>query len=135
MISAIYFEGDKACTMVKRFSIETTTLDQKFLFITDSPNSKLYFATIHDYSELQVTYKSGNEKQVYNFVLTEFIDVKGWKALGNRLTQFDLTGKVSEIVPEVKLDKKKTSEVKMGTTIELDVNPKAGKKGKQGDLF
>ena len=63
------------------------------------------------------------------------IDVKGWKALGNRLTQLDLTGKVTEIIPEVKLDKKKTSEVKMGTTIELDVNPKAGNKGKQTDLF
>ena len=36
--------------------------------------------------------------------------------------------------PEIKLDKKAT-EVKMGTTIELDVNPKAGKKGNQGDLF
>ena len=96
VISAIYFEGDKACTMVKRFTIETTTLDQKFLFITDSPNSKLYFATIHEYSELQITYKSGNEKQVYNFVLTEFIDVKGWKALGNKFLEGKLL-KVEEI--------------------------------------
>ena len=60
--------------------------------------------------------------------LADFIDVKGWKALGNRLTQFDVAGKISEV-------NKLPQKVDIGTTIELDVNPKAGKKGNQGDLF
>lgn len=63
--------------------------------------------------------------------LTDMIDVKGWKALGNRLSQHDVTGKILEVEKEEALP----DEVDMGTTIELDVNPKAGKKGNQGDLF
>ena len=59
------------------------------------------------------------------------IDVKGWKALGNRLTQNDVTGKIHEVVKDEELPR----EVDMGTTIELKVNPKASKKGSQGDLF
>jgi topoisomerase-4 subunit A len=94
IISAIYFEGERTWTMVKRFKIETLTLDQKFLFISESTNSKLYFATTHETSEIQVTYKSGSEKVVYDFILTEFIDIKGWKAMGNKF----LDGKLIKVV-------------------------------------
>ena len=136
-ISAIYVDGESKQYMVKRFMIETSTADKEFGFISESIGSRLVLVTTSETPEVEMEVVKGKDKEklVETINLEDIIDVKGWKALGNRLTQLDLTGKVSEVTPEVKLDKKKTSEVKMGTTIELDVNPKAGKKGKQGDLF
>ena len=71
--------------MVKRFQIETSTLDQKFIFITEHRSSKLYFATMHPEPILKYgsRVKNGKEEETTN--LAEFIDVKGWKAIGNRL--------------------------------------------------
>jgi topoisomerase-4 subunit A len=85
VIGAVYFEPEKGWTMVKRFRIETTTINQRFYFIPEGLTSKLYFATFHEESLVKITYKSGKEKEEYEFNLDEFIDVKGWKALGNKL--------------------------------------------------
>lgn len=85
VIGAIYFEAEKGWTMVKRFKIETNTLNQKFYFIPEGITSKLYFATVHEDSNIRITYKNGGTKEEYEFVLDEFIDIKGWKALGNKL--------------------------------------------------
>ena len=85
VIGAIYYEGEKGWTMVKRFKIETNTLAQKFYFIPEGITSKLYFATTHTGSSIKITYKNGGQKEEYEFMLDEFIDVKGWKALGNKL--------------------------------------------------
>ena len=85
VIGAIYYEAEKGWTMVKRFKIETNTLAQKFYFIPEGITSKLYFATTHTGSSIKITYKNGGQKEEYEFILDEFIDVKGWKALGNKL--------------------------------------------------
>ena len=85
VIGAIYYEGEKGWTMVKRFKIETNTLAQKFYFIPEGITSKLYFATTHTGSCIKITYKNGGQKEEYEFMLDEFIDIKGWKALGNKL--------------------------------------------------
>ena len=85
VIGAIYYEAEKGWTMVKRFKIETNTLAQKFYFIPEGITSKLYFATTHTGSSIKITYKNGGQKEEYEFMLDEFIDVKGWKALGNKL--------------------------------------------------
>jgi 23S rRNA C2498 (ribose-2'-O)-methylase RlmM len=78
--------------------------------------------------KFNVTKGKDKEKVELELKVNDLIDVKGWKALGNRLTQFDVAGKISEV-------NKLPQKVDIGTTIELDVNPKAGKKGNQGDLF
>ncbi len=67
--------------------------------------------------------------------LAEMIDVKGWKALGNRLSQHLVTGKLEEVVKVV--EPEIVEEVKPATTIEWDIQPSeiAKKKGQQGDLF
>ncbi len=46
VISAVYFEGEKGNTMVKRFRIETSTYDQKFVFLPETAGTKLYFASM-----------------------------------------------------------------------------------------
>jgi topoisomerase-4 subunit A len=91
VVSAIHYDSSKKITFVKRFQIETNTLMQKFLFIADHPRSKLLFATAdHD---VRITYnmKVGSKKMDGEINLDEFIDVKGWRALGNKLSEQRLT--------------------------------------------
>ncbi|MDX1478062.1 MAG: DNA gyrase/topoisomerase IV subunit A [Saprospiraceae bacterium] len=97
VISALYYEGEKGWTMVKRFNIETNTTEQRFPFITDHRSSKLYYATGDDQTTVTYGFKSKNKKQTDTVDLAEFIDVKGWKALGNKLTD----KKLISVEPEV----------------------------------
>lgn len=85
VISVVYFEGEKNWTMVKRFKIETTTLDQKFNFLPESSGTKLYLATLAQRPLVEYIYNVGKNKEKTQIHLAEFIDIKGWKALGNKL--------------------------------------------------
>lgn len=87
VVNAVYYEGDKGWTMIKRFRIETSTMDQKFNFLPEAANSRLYFATIDKNPEISYTFKNGPAKEEKTLLLAEFIDVKGWKALGNKLIE------------------------------------------------
>lgn len=122
-VSAIYYEGEKGWTMVKRFLIETSTLATKFPFISESRGSKLYFASMHPEATVQFSYTKNKEKFTEELVLSEFIDVKGWKALGNKLGESKLTN-VKDISPEVKAPEVVKNEEKQ-----------AEEKPKQADLF
>ncbi|HMR87525.1 MAG TPA: DNA gyrase/topoisomerase IV subunit A [Saprospiraceae bacterium] len=90
VISAVYFEGEKGFTMVKRFRIETSTYDQKFVFLPETAGTKLYFASMAKSPKIKYSYNVGKTKEEKEVALTEFIDVKGWKALGNRLVDAKL---------------------------------------------
>ncbi len=99
VISAMYFEGEKGSTMVKRFKIETSTMDQKFIFIPETSGTKLYFASMEKAPVIKYQYNVGKTKETKEVSLSDFIDVKGWKALGNRLVDAKLV-KVEKSVPE-----------------------------------
>ncbi|MBK7807237.1 MAG: DNA gyrase/topoisomerase IV subunit A [Saprospiraceae bacterium] len=99
VISAVYYEGEKGWTMVKRFKIETSTYDQKFIFIPESGGSKLYFASMQKSPLIRYSYTIGKTKEEKEVSLAEFIDVKGWKALGNKLIDAKLL-KVEKLISE-----------------------------------
>jgi topoisomerase IV subunit A len=99
IINAVYYEGEKGWTMVKRFKIETSTMDQKFLFITETAGTKLYFASMDLSPLITFTYKVGATKEEREVALADFIDIKGWKALGNKLHDGKLL-KVEQITNE-----------------------------------
>jgi len=91
IVSAVYYEGEKGWTMIKRFKIETSTLDTKYRFISEAITSKLYFASLQSGPQLLCEYKNGKIKEEKEVKLAEFIDVKGWKALGNKFLEGKLT--------------------------------------------
>lgn len=128
--TAVYYDGDSKNHYVKRFNIELKSEKYKTPVITEHNNSKLlvFSSRSEVWVKFNATKGKAKEKVEEEVKANDIIDVKGWKALGNRLTQFDSVTKVAEVV-------KVPNEVEMGTTIELDVNPKAGKKGNQGGLF
>ena len=88
VISCLYYEGEKGWTMVKRFQIETTSLNQSFKFISEHGSSKLYYASLEENPVVSFSYKKNKKKEDQTLNLAEFIDVKGWKAAGNKLGEF-----------------------------------------------
>jgi topoisomerase-4 subunit A len=92
-VSAVYFDGESKQYFVKRFLIETNTIDKEFNFISEGIGSRLEFVTTSDSPEVEVELMKGKGKEKVTEIISleDIIDVKGWKALGNRLSQFKVT--------------------------------------------
>jgi len=92
-VSAIYVDGESKQYMVKRFMIETTTQDKEFGFISESIGSRLIVVTTSETPEVELELIKGKDKAKSTGVvnLEEVVDVKGWKALGNRLSEFKVS--------------------------------------------
>jgi topoisomerase IV subunit A len=135
-INVVYYEGEKKWTLAKRFQVETSSLDQEFPFISEHRSSKLYFVSFAPNPKISYSWKKGREKLKEEVSLAEFIDVKGWKALGNRLHD-DKIEKI-ELLDEGREPESDTSDdnssgrkgLKPGDSIDFDVDG-----GKQGKLF
>jgi len=101
VISAVYVDGESKQYMAKRFIIETSTADKEFGFISEGIGSRLVVITTSETPEIEVEESKGKDKgkstEVIN--LEDIVDVKGWKALGNRLSQNKVT-KVSLVEEE-----------------------------------
>ncbi len=87
VLSTVYLDGERNKFFVKRFHIETHSIGQKFSFIGEHKRSKVIIASCADkvwvrYEEKKGKEKTGIEKEIE---LSEFIDIKGWKSLGNQL--------------------------------------------------
>lgn len=161
VLSAVYLDGERQKYMVKRFQVETSSLDQQFPFITEHPKSKLVIASLADKVMVSYVEMKGKEKEEvsHTLQLEEFIDVKGWRAVGNQLGEKTSIKKIKleeevfenhpsdpqeEDEPEQPQDELTSSDesVSSGSTIEWEVDskPKETKdspKGStdQGSLF
>jgi topoisomerase-4 subunit A len=93
VISAVYVDGESKQYMVKRFLIETSTADKEFGFISESIGSRLVLVTTSETPEITMEVVKGKDKQKSEEVvnLEDIVDVKGWKALGNRLSELRVT--------------------------------------------
>lgn len=102
IITAIHFDQAAKNYFVKRFRIETTTVDKTFSFISEGKNSKLIFASIDKLPTIELSYKkddkSATEKQ--EVFLDEIVDVRGWKAIGAKLSGFKVQN-VKPLAPRV----------------------------------
>ncbi|MFC1854141.1 DNA gyrase/topoisomerase IV subunit A, partial [candidate division CSSED10-310 bacterium] len=88
VITAIYFEAQKKAYFLKRFQIETTTPDQRFSYISETKGSFLKFATTRPDTVVELSFAGRKKPREIN--LDQFIDVKGWKAVGNKIADFKL---------------------------------------------
>lgn len=85
-LSIVYYEAKQKTYYVKRFLIETKTINSKFLFISEGEKNNCLVAT--DLKNPAITVLTGKTKKdatEETVNLAEFIDVKGWKAIGNKL--------------------------------------------------
>ena len=86
ILSAIYFDGSNKTHFIKRFKIETSTIDKKFLFISDHKASSLLAATDNFAPNVQIKHKpDGKTNEISLVPIDELVDVRGWKAIGSKL--------------------------------------------------
>ena len=142
IITAVYYDGASKLYYVKRFRIETTTIDKKFLFISDEKGSKLVFVSIDVYPRIEISYKKDNQLTKEEINLDEVADVRGWKAMGTKLTLFKvqqitpLAPKIVEVAPEPEVSVDIPVSPKLVPPEEIDF-PESGEpiKGEQLGLF
>jgi topoisomerase-4 subunit A len=86
IISAAYFDGSNKTHLIKRFHLETTSLDKKFLFISDHKTSKLIAVTDNYAPNVQIKHKpDGKTNELEIIPIDDLAEVRGWKALGSKL--------------------------------------------------
>ncbi len=92
IISAVYVDGETKTYYVKRFKIETSTLEKRFTFISETKGSKLLAATAFTEPEVEIKLQRDKkaDKETEKVRLDQFIEVKGWKAMGNKLNYFKI---------------------------------------------
>jgi topoisomerase IV subunit A len=92
-VSAVYYDPEKDQWFVKRFLAEYSTKAVKF--ISDHEDSKLGLATTLNYPVCSIKFnkkfKHTRDKDDQDVNLWEFIGVKGYKAIGNKLTALPVT--------------------------------------------
>lgn len=86
-LSVVYYDGKTKHYFAKRFCLVTTTLDKKFSFISAAKGSRLAVATTQTAPQLSVKYRTSPKAplQTLPYDLGQ-LEVKGWKAIGSRLT-------------------------------------------------
>ncbi len=92
IITAVHFDGEQKNFYIKRFKIENTQTGKKYAFINESKNSKLILASSAERPLAELEYLKGRPKKKYieRLDLSRMVDVKGWKARGNRLSKFEV---------------------------------------------
>ncbi len=90
IVTAVYYDGGSKLHYVKRFRIETTTVDKKFLFISDEKGSKLTFASLDNYPRIELSTKKDKNAAVVKeeIDIDEISEIRGWKAIGTKLTSY-----------------------------------------------
>lgn len=128
VLSAIYFDGGSKAFYVKRFLIETSTLNKKFNFISDHRQSYLELISSYKQPQVSVTLKKGKEEEVMEYDLDMLIDVKGWKALGNKLSNYDVKSiqllnnpQKSDAKDDKEGDSEDSEDLEVGSTVDLSV--------------
>jgi topoisomerase-4 subunit A len=88
IITAVYLDKEKLQYNVKRFKIETTTLNSKFLFIKEGEGNSLIKVTTDQEPLLAVQTGRGSQVRKAKFKLVKMVEVMGWRAIGAKLTDF-----------------------------------------------
>ncbi|MDX2249934.1 MAG: DNA gyrase/topoisomerase IV subunit A [Bacteroidia bacterium] len=135
VISTVYYDPKQKDYFVKRFRIETTTLDKKFTFIGEEAGSKMLVVSTHPEPRIKyyTTGTKGNAKEETEISLAEFIDVKGWRTIGNRLDRRKVTS-VKELPPLEPEDDEEEIPDKLKTGDQIEWS-KDDLKNQQGKLF
>jgi topoisomerase-4 subunit A len=85
-ITAIHYDHENKNYYVKRFAVETQTANKKFTFINEAAGSKLLLVSTLRHPMVKI-YKGRKKAESIQetFDMSTFIDVKGWKANGNKI--------------------------------------------------
>ncbi|MCY7352224.1 MAG: DNA gyrase/topoisomerase IV subunit A [Cytophagaceae bacterium] len=103
VVSAVYYEALQKAWYVKRFRIETNTIDKKFSFIGEAKGSKLLALSADEHPRIEIQHQVKDRGPLETMLLQPdgFIEVRGWKALGNKLP-FAKVKEIKLLAPRLK---------------------------------
>jgi topoisomerase-4 subunit A len=99
VLTAIYLDGESKNTYIKKFRIETTTLNKKFVFISEAKGSRLLYVSGKRKIKLSVDLKKKKSRETVEYSLDDMVTVKGWKAVGNKFSGYPII-KLKELAGE-----------------------------------
>ena len=88
VITAVYLDHEKLQYNIKRFKIETTTLNTKFLFIKEGKENMLEAASTNPDPILKVNTGRGQLVSTKKFKVADLVEVMGSKAIGAKLIDY-----------------------------------------------
>lgn len=90
--TVVQYEGKAKNYFIKRFVFESISVGKKVSLISEENGSRFLYLTSNPAAVLTVDVLKGKTQipETLEVVLTEFIDVKGIRANGNRLTQHEV---------------------------------------------
>ena len=127
VMSAIYYDGKLKNHYVKRFNVETNTVKKRFLFISQEKGSKLEYATFKSGEVVSFKYFSNKKLNNSEIDIDNFIDVKGWKSIGNKILVEKIRSgtfkhmNFKELNDDNTIDNDKKENFDVGESIELDM--------------
>lgn len=94
IITAAYLDSEKNQFNVKRFRIETTTLNNKFYFIKEAPGNYVEAISLEESPILIIRSGKGAQIKETKIKIADFVELMGWRAIGNKLTDYTKTTEI-----------------------------------------
>jgi topoisomerase-4 subunit A len=107
IITAIYLDNEKLQYNIKRFKIETTSLKTQFTFIKEGKGNRLETITTDDDPILILHTGRGAQAKTQKIVIDGFVEIMGWKAIGNKLVDFNKTVEMEWELKESEISQQK----------------------------
>jgi len=121
VISAVYYDGASKAFYVKRFLIETSTMNKKFNVVSDHRQSYLKLVSTDKQPQVKVVLKKGKEVEEQEYDLDILIDVKGWKAIGNKLSSYPVDDVVLLSSTSEDAAEEVDEELEVGSTLDFKI--------------
>ena len=105
VISCLYYDGESKNYFIKRFNIETSLKDKEFKFINESKGTRLVLASSFSNLIFRFNYHSSTRvKRVKEIIVNDFVGVKGWKSLGNKVPTYKRMSGFEIVILENKIE-------------------------------
>jgi len=138
VVNVLHYRGSNKTYYVKRFQVDTSTLNEKFNFLIENNGSYLLFAAIGDEVIVDYLYNERlrGEKVTALLNFAEFIDIKGRTAIGNKLGNLHKVYEVNLVSIKNEYDKEESTKPELSVETsakKVEGNSKADIE--QGKLF
>jgi topoisomerase-4 subunit A len=139
LFTAVYFDGEQKYYYIKRFQAEA--MEKPSRYFDEHPGSRFVLLSENDYPRLELKFGGKHKRREPEIIeAADFIAVKGYKAKGKRLSNYELAS-VSELEPlryKEELPPESMPEIP-DEPVQDDAaepgHPEVGDKGEQMSLF
>ena len=106
VFSCVYFDGERHQHFVKRFQLDNPAPGKRYTFIGEHKDSTLQALSIAQSPVLEVELLKGRSGDIVqeDFPVEDLVGVKGWKALGNKLSKFPVCSVCFNMLEDEKSD-------------------------------